>query len=77
MRINCCERCRCAGTRSIEVGVDDDGFIFLGYDADMDDEAEFIWRKNYTEPIDSSRAHEGTKTDGYGCSDAAGTPACI
>ncbi|XP_011603400.2 myomesin-3 [Takifugu rubripes] len=52
------------GTRSIEIGVDDDGFIFLGYDADMDAEAEFIWRKNYTEPIDSSRAHEGTKTDG-------------
>lgn len=55
--------------------MDDDGFIFLGYDADMDDEAEFIWRRNYTEPIDSSRAHEGTKTDGYGCSRAACTPA--
>lgn len=47
--------------------MDEDGFIFLGYDADMDDEAEFIWRKNYTEPIDSSRAHEETKAEGYGC----------
>lgn len=65
----------CAGTRGIEIGVDDDGFIFLGYDADMDNEAEFIWRKNYTEPIDSSRAHEGTKTNGYSCSHAACTPA--
>lgn len=52
------------GTRSIEIGVDEDGFIFLGYDADMDDEAEFIWRKNYTEPVDSSRAQEETKADG-------------
>lgn len=54
----------CAGTRNIEIGVDDDGFIFLGYDADMDEEAEFIWRKNYTDPIDSSRALEETKADG-------------
>lgn len=58
------------GTRSIEIGVDEDGFIFLGYDADRDDEAEFIWRKNYTEPIDSSRAHEETKTEGYGTKSA-------
>lgn len=55
------------GSRSIEIGVDEDGFIFLGYDVDIDDEAELFWRKNYTEPIDSNRAHEETKPQGYSC----------
>lgn len=55
--------------------MDQDGFIFLGYDAGMDDEAEFIWKKNYTEPIDSSRAREETKADGYGPFRAHGKPA--
>lgn len=48
--------------------MDDDGFIFLGYGAEMDDESEFLWRKNYTEPIDAGRAREETKKNGYGCS---------
>uniref|UniRef100_A0A3Q3EVU2 Myomesin 3 n=1 Tax=Labrus bergylta TaxID=56723 RepID=A0A3Q3EVU2_9LABR len=40
------------GTKNIEVGVDDDGFIFLGYEADeMNDESKFLWGKNYTEPL--------------------------
>lgn len=56
----------CADTRSIEIGVDQDGFIFLGYDAGVDDEADFVWGKNYTEPIDSSRAQQETKAEGYG-----------
>lgn len=75
LRIPSCECSMCAGTRSVEIGVDEDGFIFLGYDAGMDDEAEFIWRKNYTEPIDSSRAHEETKAEGYSCIGAHSKPA--
>lgn len=65
----------CADTKSIEIGVDQDGFIFLGYDAGMDDEADFIWGKNYTEPIDSSRAHAETKAEGYGSFSAHRKPA--
>lgn len=45
-----------SGTKEIKIGVDDDGFIFLGYEAvEMNDDSEFIWSKNYTEPIDSQR----------------------
>lgn len=53
-----------SGTKDVEIGVDDDGFIFLGYDANMDDEAEFHWRKNYTEPIDAGRAWQEKKKEG-------------
>ncbi|KAM7421303.1 hypothetical protein PAMA_015448 [Pampus argenteus] len=50
------------GTKNIEIGVDDDGFIFLGYEADeMNDGSKFLWNKNYTETIDAERAHEETK----------------
>ncbi|XP_076593460.1 myomesin-3 [Chaetodon auriga] len=50
------------GTKNIEIGVDDDGFIFLGYTADeMNDESKFLWSKNYTESIDGGRAREETK----------------
>nr|XP_046254368.1 myomesin-3 [Scatophagus argus]XP_046254370.1 myomesin-3 [Scatophagus argus] len=53
------------GTKNIEIGVDEDGFIFLGYEADeMNDESQFLWRKNYTEPIDSGRARAETKKNG-------------
>ncbi|CAJ1062752.1 myomesin-3 [Xyrichtys novacula] len=49
------------GTKNIEIGVDDDGFIYLGYEADeMNDESEFLWGKNYSEPIDAGRAHAET-----------------
>ncbi|MEQ2290811.1 hypothetical protein AMECASPLE_006752, partial [Ameca splendens] len=44
------------GTKEIKIGVDDDGFIFLGYEAvKMNDESEFLWSKNFTEPISSQR----------------------
>lgn len=47
--------------------MDNDGFIFLGYEADeTDDESKFLWNKNYTEPIDAKRAQAETKKDGYG-----------
>uniref|UniRef100_A0A8C6PES1 Myomesin 3 n=1 Tax=Nothobranchius furzeri TaxID=105023 RepID=A0A8C6PES1_NOTFU len=48
------------GTKDIEIGVDEDGFIFLGYEAvEKNDESEFLWSRNYTEPIDAKR----TKTE--------------
>ncbi|XP_073341600.1 myomesin-3 [Pagrus major] len=50
------------GTKNIEIGVDDDGFIFLGYKAaEMNDESKFLWSKNYSEPIDSGRAQAETE----------------
>ncbi|XP_029306718.1 LOW QUALITY PROTEIN: myomesin-3 [Cottoperca gobio] len=52
------------GAKNIEIGVDDDGFIFLGYEADeTDDESKFLWSKDYAEPIEAERAQaETTKT---------------
>ncbi|KAK5861967.1 hypothetical protein PBY51_017402 [Eleginops maclovinus] len=52
------------GAKNIQIGVDDDGFIFLGYEAEgTDEESKFLWNKNYTEPIDAQRAHaENTKS---------------
>ncbi|XP_017279234.1 myomesin-3 [Kryptolebias marmoratus] len=50
------------GTRDIEVGVDDDGFIFLGFEAvEMNDESKFLWSKNYTEPTDAERTKTETR----------------
>uniref|UniRef100_A0A8C5E8X9 Myomesin-3-like n=1 Tax=Gouania willdenowi TaxID=441366 RepID=A0A8C5E8X9_GOUWI len=50
------------GTKNIEIGVDDDGFIFLGYEVEeMNDESEFLWNKNYSEPIKAGRVKEETK----------------
>uniref|UniRef100_A0A3Q1HUN7 Myomesin 3 n=1 Tax=Anabas testudineus TaxID=64144 RepID=A0A3Q1HUN7_ANATE len=52
------------GTKNIEAGVDNDGFIFLGYEADeMDDESKLLWSKDYSEPIDARRAREETKNN--------------
>lgn len=56
-----------SGTRDIQIGVDDDGFIFLGYEAEADDESEALWRRNYSEPIDSERAREETTKKGCDC----------
>ncbi|XP_031709040.1 myomesin-3 [Anarrhichthys ocellatus] len=53
------------GAKDIEIGVDNDGFIFLGYEADeTDDDSKFLWNKNYTEPIDAGRARAETNKDG-------------
>ncbi|XP_023271028.1 myomesin-3 [Seriola lalandi dorsalis] len=50
------------GTKNIEIGVDNDGFIFLGYESDeMNDDSKFLWSKNYTEAIDAGRARTETK----------------
>ncbi|XP_041844433.1 myomesin-3 [Melanotaenia boesemani] len=52
------------GTKDIEIGVDNDGFIFLGYEAvEMNDESKFIWSKNYTEPINGKRMKVETKNN--------------
>ncbi|XP_034468054.1 myomesin-3 [Hippoglossus hippoglossus] len=49
------------GTKDIEIGVDDDGFIFLGYEPEeVDDESEFLWSRNYTEPVDPDRTQTET-----------------
>ena len=49
--------------------MDDDGFIFLGYEAaEINDESKFLWSKNYSEPIDSGRAQAETKTNRCGWS---------
>ncbi|TDH11422.1 hypothetical protein EPR50_G00061450 [Perca flavescens] len=53
------------GAKDIEIGVDNDGFIFLGYENDeRDDENMFLWSKNYTENIDAGRTREETKKNG-------------
>ncbi|XP_054638923.1 myomesin-3 isoform X2 [Dunckerocampus dactyliophorus] len=48
-------------TKNIEVGVDDEGFIYLGYECDEFDESKCLWSKNYTEPIDDARAQAESK----------------
>ncbi|KAG5857994.1 hypothetical protein ANANG_G00025390 [Anguilla anguilla] len=42
------------GTKDIELGVDDDGFIFLAFESQEGD--EFSWAKNYKDAIDAGRA---------------------
>uniref|UniRef100_A0A3P8X3L4 Myomesin 3 n=1 Tax=Cynoglossus semilaevis TaxID=244447 RepID=A0A3P8X3L4_CYNSE len=50
----------------IEIGVDDDGFIFLGYEADkVIEQDDVVWNKNYTEPIDPERAQSETTKNKY------------
>ncbi|KAF7648754.1 hypothetical protein LDENG_00152440 [Lucifuga dentata] len=52
------------GTKNIEIGVDDDGFIFLAYKADeMNDSSKFLWSKNYREAIDAGRARIESKNN--------------
>lgn len=45
------------GSKDIEIAVDDEGFICLSYEAgDINEETLALWTKDYTEPIDESRA---------------------
>lgn len=47
--------------------MDDDGFIFLGYEADkVIEQDDVVWNKNYTEPIDPERAQSETTKNKYG-----------
>ncbi|XP_018582424.1 myomesin-3 [Scleropages formosus] len=51
------------GTKDVEIGVDSDGFIFLGLEAPRwVDGSQLLWSKNYREAIDAGRARvEATK----------------
>ncbi|KAJ8405028.1 hypothetical protein AAFF_G00329490 [Aldrovandia affinis] len=49
------------GTKEIEVGVDNDGFIFLAFESN--EAGEFVWAKNYREVIDAGRARLETKNN--------------
>ncbi|XP_055020131.1 myomesin-3 isoform X2 [Boleophthalmus pectinirostris] len=45
------------GSKDIQIGVDDDGFICLTYEAEeINEETPGLWNKEYSEPIDESRA---------------------
>ncbi|XP_055759477.1 myomesin-3 isoform X1 [Salvelinus fontinalis] len=45
------------GTRDIEIGVDNDGFIFLAFEAtEITEKSTFVWSKNYKEAIEAGRA---------------------
>uniref|UniRef100_A0A8C9SG05 Myomesin 3 n=1 Tax=Scleropages formosus TaxID=113540 RepID=A0A8C9SG05_SCLFO len=45
------------GTKDVEIGVDSDGFIFLGLEAPRwVDGSQLLWSKNYREAIDAGRA---------------------
>ncbi|CAG6014633.1 unnamed protein product [Menidia menidia] len=52
------------GTKEIEIGVDKDGFIFLGYEAvEMNDESKFLWKKKYSDSTDAKRMKAETKNN--------------
>ncbi|KAM8846165.1 myomesin-3 isoform 1-T1 [Synchiropus picturatus] len=52
------------GSKDIEIGVDNKGFIYLAYECEgMDEDSQFLWNKNYKDPIDPSRAREETSKD--------------
>lgn len=53
-----------AGTKEIEIGVDNDGFIFLGFEApDSSDKDVFEWSQNYGKAIDAGRARLENKNN--------------
>ncbi|KAK7887070.1 hypothetical protein WMY93_026691 [Mugilogobius chulae] len=50
------------GSKDIEISVDDDGFICLTYEADeINEEDPGLWSKDYSEPIDESRAQASSQ----------------
>ncbi|XP_026083940.1 myomesin-3-like [Carassius auratus] len=52
------------GTKEIEIGVDNDGFIFLGFEApDSTDKDVFKWSKNYGKAIEAGRARLENKNN--------------
>ncbi|XP_073781636.1 myomesin-3 [Danio rerio] len=52
------------GTKEMEIGVDNDGFIFLSFEApDGTDEGVFRWNKNYGKAIDAGRARLENKNN--------------
>ncbi|KAL0171208.1 hypothetical protein M9458_031519, partial [Cirrhinus mrigala] len=52
------------GTKEIEIGVDNDGFIFLSFEApEGTDKDVFKWSKNYGKAIDAGRARLENKNN--------------
>lgn len=52
------------GTKEITIGVDNDGFIFLAYEAsEMTQKGMFVWSKNFKEMIDAGRVRLETKNN--------------
>lgn len=55
------------GTKEIEIGVDNDGFIFLSFEApDSTDKDVFKWSTNYGKAIDAGRARLESKNNRSG-----------
>lgn len=60
--ISCGKECFAAcffnrtGTNEIELGVDEEGFIYMAFEApEKNDSSEFIWSKDYEGPPDADR----------------------
>ncbi|XP_041963044.1 myomesin-3 isoform X2 [Alosa sapidissima] len=52
------------GTKEVEIGVDNDGFIYLAFEVDeMTKDSKFVWSKNYDEAIDAGRVRVETKNN--------------
>uniref|UniRef100_A0A8B9PTY3 Myomesin 3 n=1 Tax=Apteryx owenii TaxID=8824 RepID=A0A8B9PTY3_APTOW len=50
------------GTNEIELGVDEEGFIYMAFEApEKNDSSEFIWSKDYEGPPDSDRVQTEEK----------------
>ncbi|NXL47366.1 MYOM3 protein, partial [Podilymbus podiceps] len=50
------------GTNEIELGVDEEGFIYMAFEApEKNDDSEFIWSKDYEGPPDADRVQIGEK----------------
>ncbi|XP_010223082.1 PREDICTED: myomesin-3 [Tinamus guttatus] len=50
------------GTNEIELGVDEEGFIYMAFEApEKNDSSEFIWSKDYEGPPDSERVRTEEK----------------
>uniref|UniRef100_A0A673JX38 Myomesin 3 n=1 Tax=Sinocyclocheilus rhinocerous TaxID=307959 RepID=A0A673JX38_9TELE len=64
LRVSAVNAAGVAGTKEIEIGVDNDGFIFLSFEAlDRTDKDVFKWSKNYGKAIDARRARPENKNN--------------
>ncbi|MGH0160597.1 UNVERIFIED_CONTAM: hypothetical protein FKN15_039815 [Acipenser sinensis] len=52
------------GMKDVEIGVDEDGFIFLEFQTpEWNESSEFLWTKNYSKAIDQGRIRIESKDD--------------
>uniref|UniRef100_A0A673JQS7 Myomesin-3-like n=1 Tax=Sinocyclocheilus rhinocerous TaxID=307959 RepID=A0A673JQS7_9TELE len=64
LRVSAVNAAGVAGTKEIEIGVDNDGFIFLSFEApDSTDKDVFKWSKTYGKAIDAGRARLENKNN--------------